>query len=176
MLHCWTGDDQGAYVVCLSSPAQAQECVQNLPRFVNQGSYNVERLERGTQVIIPEYSFDCYGNVTHWGAYVKNRNGIYSLDFQVWRRSVGGQGTTGCYNLVGNNHFSSIRPAQKSRGQILEPIPVEQQIEVCPGDVIGFYVQNTTRANGGVQLQQQDTDDEEMKKKIRLAIFLLEDM
>ena len=89
---------------------------------------------------------------------------IYSLDFQVWRRSVGGQGTTGCYNLVGNNHFSSIRPAQKSRGQILEPIPVEQQIEVCPGDVIGFYVQNTTRANGGVQLQQQDTDDEEKDK------------
>ena len=53
------------------------------------------------------------------------------------------------------------RPAQRSRGQILEPIPVEQQIEVCPGDVIGFYVQNTTRGNGGVQLQQQDNDDEE---------------
>ena len=160
MLHCWAGD-QGAYVACLSSPVQAQECVQNLPRFVNQGSYNVERLESGTQVIIPEYSFDCYGNVTHWGAYVRNRNGIYSLDFQVWRRSGGGQGKTACYKLVGNNHFSSIRPAQRSRGQILEPIPVEQQIEVCPGDVIGFYVQNTTRANSGVQLQQQDTDDEE---------------
>ena len=85
----------------------------------------------------------------------------YSLDFQVWRRSGGGQGTTACYKLVGNNHFSSIRPAQRSRGQILEPIAVEQQIEVCPGDVIGFYVQNTTRANSGVQLQQQDTDDEE---------------
>ena len=128
---------------------------------MNQGSYNVERLESGTQVIIPEYSFDCYGNVTHWGVFVKNRNGIYNLDFQVWRRSGGGQGTTACYKLVGNNHFSSIRPAQRSRGQILEPIPVEQQIEVCPGDFIGFYVQNTTRANGGVQLQQQDTDDEE---------------
>ena len=120
----------------------------------------MERLKSGTQVIIPEYSFDCYGNVTHWGAFVKNRNGIYSLDFQVWRRSGDGQGTTACYKLVGNNHFSSIRPAQRSRGQILEPIPVEQQIEVRPGDVIGFYVQNTTRANGGVQLQQ-DTDDEE---------------
>ena len=94
-------------VARLSSPAQAQECVHNLPRFVNQGSYNVERLESGTQAIIPEYSFDCYGNVTHWGAFVRNRNGIYSLDFQVWRRSGGGQGTTACYKLVGNNQTSS---------------------------------------------------------------------
>ena len=121
----------------------------------------MERLESGTQVIIPEYSFDCYGNVTQWGVYVKNRIGIYSLDFQVWRRSGGGQGTTVCYKLVGNNHFSLIRPAQRRRGQILEPIPLEQQIEVCPGDVIGFYVQNTTRANSGVQLQQDNDDKEE---------------
>ena len=114
----------------------------------------------GTQAIIPEYSFDCYGNVTQWGAVVKNRNGVYSLVFQVWRRSEGGQGTTGCYTLVGNNHFASIRPAWRGRGRILADVPVEQQIKVHPGDVIGFYVQNTTRANGGVQLQQTGDDNE----------------
>ena len=92
----------------------------------------------GTQAIIPEYSFDCYGNVTQWGAVVKNRNGAYTLAFQVWRRSGGGQGTTGCYTLVGNNHFASIRPAWRGRGRILADVPVEQQIKVRPGDVIGF--------------------------------------
>ena len=85
---------------------------------------------------------------------VKNHNAVYTLVFQVWRRSGGGQGTTGDYALVGNNHFPSIRPAWRGRSRILAYVPVEQQIEVCPGDVIGFYVQNTTRVNGGVQLQQ----------------------
>ena len=67
----------------------------------------------------------------------------------------------GCYTLVGNNHFPSIRPAWRGRGQILAYVPVEQQIEVHPGDVIGFCVQNTTHANSGVQLQQTGDDDDE---------------
>ena len=152
-------------MACFSSTAQSQGCVQNLPRFVNQGSFREEPLVNGTQAIIPEYSFDCYGNVTQWGAVVRNRNGVYTLVFQVLRRSGGGQGTTGCYTLVGNNYFASIRPAWRGRGRILADVPVEQQIKVHPGDVIGFYVQNTTRANSGVQVQQTGDDDEDNEEE-----------
>ena len=46
---------------CFSPTAQSQECVvQNLPQFETQGGSNVARLRSGTQVIIPDYSFDCY--------------------------------------------------------------------------------------------------------------------
>ena len=85
----------------------------------------------GTHAIIPEYSFDCYGNVTQWGAIVKNRNAVYTLVFQVWRRSGGGQGTTGCYTLVGNNHFASIRPTWSGRVESWQMYQcMEQQIKV----------------------------------------------
>ena len=91
--------------------------MQNLPGFANQGDRDVERLKsdsQGTQAIIPEYSFDCNGIVTQWGAFVENGSfsSQYTLDFQVWRRSGGGQRTTGNYDFVGNNRFSSISPAQ----------------------------------------------------------------
>ena len=125
---------------CFSPTAQSQECVQNLPIFEDQGDRNVERLQSGTQAIIPDYSFDCYGNVTQWGAFVQQAQDSvrYTLDFQVWRRRGGGQGTTGDYDFVGNNHFSSIDPPRG--GRIDRYVPVEDQIKVRPGDVIGLYI------------------------------------
>ena len=130
--------------------------MQNLPEFANQGGGSVERLESGTQAIIPDYSFDCYGNVTQWGAFVERAGGIerYTLDFQVWRRkSGGGQGTTGEYDFVGSNRFSQIDPGLG--GEILETVSVERQIEVRPGDVIGFYVLSQ-RNDDGVELQHDN--------------------
>ena len=141
--------------------AQSQECVQNLPGFANQGGVNGQRFRTGTQTIIPDYSFDCYGNVTHWGAFVEppGRFELHTVVFQVWRRTGGGQGTSGCYDLVGDNRFQSVSPAQQSQGQILRNVPVEQQIEVRPGDVIGFYYasardEDPEDADSGVELQR----------------------
>ena len=139
-----------------SPPVQSQECVQNLPVFENQNGRDVDRLQSGTQTIIPDYSFDCYGNVTHWGAYV-DRPGPgegrdYTLDFQVWRRSGGGLGTTGDYDFVGSNSFPSINPA--GGGRIDRSVPVEDQIRVRPGDVIGLYI--TTSGDNGVELKEQN--------------------
>ena len=134
--------------------------MQNLPGFANQGGGgNVARLESGstgTQAIISDYSFDCYGNVTQWGAYVERSFNRYTLDFQVWRRSGGGQGTTGDYDFVGGNSFPSISPG--NGGQILEPVPVEQQIQVRPGDVIGFYVRGEDSNDDGVELHTNSRD------------------
>ena len=142
-----------------SPPVQSQECVLNLPMFADQGGGNVQRLQSGTQTIIPDYSFDCYGNVTHWGAYVERHGGdvTYTLDFQVWRRSGGGQGPTGNYDFVGSNLFSSIDPP--GGGEIDRSVPVEDQIKVRPGDVIGLYI--TTSADNGVELKQQDNGNED---------------
>ena len=134
--------------------------MQNFPEFADQGGgSSVERLMSGTQAIIPDYSFDCYGNVTHWGAFVERHGGDvrYTLDFQVWRRSGGGQGTTGEYDFVGNNRFESIDPP--GGGQIDISVAMEDQIKVRPGDVIGLYV--TTSRDNGVELKQQDTSNGE---------------
>ena len=134
--------------------------MQNLPIFADQGSErDVERLESGIQTVIPAYSFDCYGNVTEWRAYVERHGGNvrYNLVFQVWRRSGGGQRTTGEYDFVGSNSFQSINPPP--RGRIDRPVLVEQQIKVRPGDVIGLYV--TTSGDNGVELKQQDTSNGE---------------
>ena len=71
------------------------------------------------QVIIPSYKFDysdqnlMCGNITEWGVGVFRDGGgcFYSLDLQVWRPSptVDDSTGTGCYSLVGNNRFISIR-------------------------------------------------------------------
>ena len=148
-----------AYNVSLLYTAQSQ-CVPNLPIFADQGGRNVERLQSGTHAIIPDYSFDCYGNVTQWGAFVEGHGGDirYTLDFQVWRRNGGGLGPTGNYDFVGNNRFPSIDPpGGPQRGQIDKSVPVEDQIRVRPGDVIGLYI--TTSGNNGVELEQQDTSN-----------------
>ena len=130
--------------------------MQNLPTFADQGGGDdVQRILPGTQVIIPDYSFTCYGNITQWGAWVeRGRNEEYTLDFQVWRRSGGGQGTTGCYDLVDNNLFQMVNP---DNGEIVVPVAVEDQIQVRPGDVVGFSVVESNRQDHGVELQ----DDEE---------------
>ena len=131
--------------------------MQNLPTFADQGGGDdVQRILPGTQVIIPDYSFTCYGNITQWGAWVeRGRNEEYTLDFQVWRRSGGGQGTTGCYDLVDSNLFQMLEP---DGGEIMVPVAVENQIQVRPGDVVGFSVVETDREENGVVLQ--DTDDD----------------
>ena len=142
---------------CFSPTAQSQKCVQNLPIFEDQGGRNVERLQSGTQAIIPDYSFDCYGNVTQWGAFVQQaqNNVRYTLDFQVWRRRGGGQGTTGEYDFVGSNSFPSI--SAPPGGEIMETVSMEDQIKVRPGDVIGLYF--TTSDANGVELKQQDNSN-----------------
>jgi len=127
--------------------------VQNLPTFDDQGGGGVERIQPGTQVIIPDYSFTCYGNITQWGAWVERPGGNerYTLNFQVWRRSGGGQGTTGCYDLVDNNLFQMLEPED---GEIVVLVAKEDQIQVRPGDVVGFSVVSSNRQDNGVELQR----------------------
>ena len=142
--------------------------MQNFPLFANQGGGGVQRFSPGTQIIIPDYSFNCYGNVTQWGAWVERGGGSehYTLDFQVWRRSEGGQGTTGCYDQVDNNLFQMMSPDD---GRIVLPVAVEDQIQVRPGDVVGFAVVSSNRQDNGVELQ--DTDDDPPGGRVNVSAW-----
>ena len=65
---------------------------------MNQGSFGEERLVNGIHAIIPEYAMVMSPSGE---PVVKNRNAVYTLVFQVWRRSGGGQGTTAWVLYVG---------------------------------------------------------------------------
>ena len=140
--------------------------MQNLPFFANQD--DVPRIQAGTQIIIPDYSFNCYGKVTQWGARVERRGGgeRYTLDFQVWRRSEEGPGTTGCYELVDNNLFQMVT---SDGGRIEVPVAVQDQIQVHPGDVVGFSVVSSNRQDNGVELQE--TDDPPGGRVVRVTAW-----
>ena len=86
------------------------------------------------------------GNITEWGADLWPGGGghdmEYTIDFQVWRPSptVDDSTGTGCYSLVGNNRFTSI-PLSGGVAQVT-PSP-QDYIMFRPGDVLGFYVEET---------------------------------
>ena len=70
----------------------------------------------------------------------------YTLDFQVWRPSPTVDDSTGigCYSLVGNNSFTSIPLS----GDVARVTPSPQDyIQFRPGDVLGFYVEETRDDN-----------------------------
>ena len=78
-----------------------------------------------------------------------HNNGQYSLDLQVWRPSptVDDSTGTGCYSLVGNNNFTSITFSNN----LVRVTPSSQDyIQFQPGDVLGFYVEETKNDNNGV--------------------------
>ena len=120
---------------------------RNLPDFINYGDSNGDdRLPGNIQAIIPQYSFDCSGTVTGWGAFVQGDPGEsrpQRIDFQVWRRVTNEE-----YELVGFNSF----PEAIEEGKMLTNLDEMQPlITVQSGDVIGIYVE---RSNGGWRVQE----------------------
>ena len=107
----------------------------------------------GHQAIIPSYKLTCNqmcGNITEWGVDVhpggSNHRMVYTLDLQVWRPSptVNDSTGTGCYSLVGNNSFTSI--SLQDQLVMVNPSP-QDYIQFRPGDVLGFYVDQTSIVN-----------------------------
>lgn len=97
------------------------------------------------QAIIPSYKFQCCGTVTEWAVSIASNGGSNDstmdiLSLQVWRPSSS-VNETGCYNLVGNNNFSSVSLESDSEMTSVTPLPHEQ-IHFQPGDVLGFYMEN----------------------------------
>ena len=124
-----------------------------MPLFRDYRGFDDNRITRHHQAIIPSYTFDCNqmcGNITEWGVDVRPQGGNhqpdsgmpYTLNLQVWRPSptVDDSTGTGCYSLVGNNRFTSI-PLSDGVAQVT-PSP-QDYIMFRPGDVLGFYVEET---------------------------------
>ena len=148
------------YIKCMSWFAgQQQQCsVDNLPQFGDTDERDGPDTDR-FQAIVPAYAFQCTGRVTEWRACVWPGRGRfeYYIQFQVWRPTA--NGVDGCYELVDYNiplddagqeemnvsDSTSIIEAegflspQIDRCVVL-PVRENQQIEVQPGDVVGYYV------------------------------------
>ena len=118
-------------------------CIQGtFPSFL---TLPTDIIAPGHQAIIPTYTFNCCGNITEWQINVHVHMHMYMdyslwylqhVDFQVWRPSPT-VNTTGCYSLVGHNEFSNVTLI----GEIATATPPQHnQIQVQPGDVVGFYL------------------------------------
>ena len=123
-------------------------CIQNLPKFVDQGEHSPGLLV-GIQVLIPTYQFSCYGKVTRWGI-ATERQGRHSIYLQVWRITNRHYGFP-VYSLVGANKFD-IEPSKPQILYYISP-PTMDQIIVQPGDVIGFYLQNNSSIEDDFTIQ-----------------------
>ncbi len=100
-----------------------------------------------------------------WGACIDPGNWreseLYDIYFQVLRATP--QGPEGCYDLVGYNFIAWGMGGEGELDHciVLEDIPPEDQIQVEPGDVVGFRIEhfrNGDRDNGGPQLVTDRTD------------------
>ena len=133
--------------------AQAEEddvcSARNLPDFSD--SNGNDRLRGNIQAIIPQYSFDCNGTVTGWGAFVEGvPDKAERIDFQVWRRVT----NEAEYELVGFNSFpGAIEEGDgvKMLTNLDEMMEGQPLITVQSGDVIGIYVE---RSNDGWKVQE----------------------
>ena len=77
----------------------------------------------------------------------------YDIDFQVLRRLPP---DSDCYSLVGSNLIEDGRPVD---GCIMYDVPVEEQVLVQPGDVVGFFSDIVNRDdNNGVQVVESRDD------------------
>ena len=144
------------------SPAARQRPVDNLPDFEDQSSRRKPDRDE-FQAIVPNYTFQCSGRVTEWGACVQpggtaNREQYY-IQFQVWAPTE----TSDCYRLVGSNTPMDavvseeylVPPDNNMRRCVVLTVRNEEQIRVEPGYVVGYYVDyfrnDVDRDDGGVQ-------------------------
>ena len=131
------------------------------------------------QAIVPAYEFQCSGRVTEWRACVQP-GGMgrehYYIQFQVWRPTGA---HNGCYSLVDyniplhhaveeeRNNISNSTNIIEAEGFLNPPdeglshcvvLPVRKnkQIEVQPGDVVGYYVDHFRREDDGTNDDRTD--------------------
>ena len=137
--------------------------MNNTPPFGDQDPRIPLPLDR-IQAIIPAYTFSCHGRVVQWGACVQ-RGGVaqrYDIDFQVLRPSPVSDPGVDCYSLVGSNFVANGRPndpVHQVDRCIVYDVPVNQQVFVQPGDVVGFFSDNVNREdNNSVQVVESRQD------------------
>ena len=129
-----------------------------MPSFTDYGG-GEGQIPRYHQAIVSSYQFQCCGNVTEWRIDVHPGGGKdnkeYTLNLQVWRPSPTVDSlSSGNYNLIGNNRFTSI----SLRDGVAQVTPSPQEyIQFRPGDVLGFYVEEAKDDDRGVVVLTTDS-------------------
>ena len=168
-----------------SYPA-ADDCIRansdegdRLPNFGDPGN-NAPRIEvNPIQVIIKSYQFHCCGKVGEWRAYIEPGGDmydrLYTIKFQIWRLT---DATLNRYVKVGENSFPRV---QVSDSRIREDLSSNEQLHFQPGDVLGYYLEQTEHGNeGGIQFDSENeftqeelwytTGDSDIQNECRLDI------
>ncbi len=142
----------------------AQDCVRansdgadSLPSFSDPGG-NAPRIEvNPIQAIIKSYEFHCCGKVGGWAAYVEPGGGghttAYSIKFQIWRPMGNNM-----FMKIGENSFPSLTLGDASL--IEEALTNSEQLDFQQGDVVGYYLEDSSNQNGGVQFDTGFTSEE----------------
>ena len=117
-----------------------------------------DRTEERTQLILPAYQFTCHGVIRLWAACVRpgGHRERYDINFQVWRRQQ-----SDCYTLVGSNVPSE--PLAPRDQCVSYRVPHSDQIQVMPGDVVGFYVD---RFRVPRDWEDDESDDESEEEEL----------
>ena len=131
----------------------------SLPSFGDRGNSAPHIEINPIQVIIKSYEFHCCGKVGGWGAIVEpgggnHEDGVYNIKFQIWRPTSGDS-----YVKIGENSFPRV---------VLDPDSVineevqssSEQLHFQPGDVIGYYLSDSHKQDGGVQFDVSFTQEE----------------
>lgn len=127
------------------------------PSFVNQflAVANPARFDPITQFLVPEYEFGCEGRISQWEVYTTGRD-AHPVEFSVWRleSTFTSVFEFSIYRQVGSNYFSDVAPDENNLLSL--PVPLEDQIEIQPGDIPGvrsLLLENTTISPFQIQLQ-----------------------
>ena len=90
---------------------------------------------RNVQIIVPDYTFTCHGLITNWLIVVRKVNKIapQPIELQVWRPTGDNS-----FALIGSN----MLPLAENEPEVFllnYTVPLNSQIQVAPGDVVGAY-------------------------------------
>lgn len=130
----------------------ASSCIQTNNGAPSDSLPNGQPLiDRGMQIIIPRYQFQCCGKVAEWKIRMSNTTERFNniIELQVWRpRSTCTRFSTRrlrCYSLFGTNTFTNVSSVNGIA--TLSPLP-QEQIQVKPCDVIGLYIYSESLSHG----------------------------
>ena len=137
---------------------QANSIGENRLPIFNDPGRDGPRIEiNPIQVIIKSYQFHCCGKVGGWAAYVEpgggRHDGVYTIRFQIWRPTGGNS-----FFKVGENRFFQVDLDPDS--EINKTPMLAEQLQFQPGDVLGYYLEQTGGDNGGIQFDESFTQEE----------------
>ena len=85
---------------------------------------------------------------------MRHEGGAYSIAFQVWRPTLSDGDR---YVKVGENMFNSVTLSEDSLINVTPAANVRLHFQ--PGDVVGYYLENSEGSDGGLQLDSDFTQD-----------------